>query len=77
MFKKLFFPKKGEKQDNPKPGVKSPGSPKPGTEPDVEFQMPPLYRRDYAMTVELLRRREEEALRRHYQLFPSKTGTYL
>lgn len=77
MLKNLFFPKRRVTQ---KPGAKAPGSPKPGEKPeapDEEFQIPSLHRKKYVMTADLMRRREEEALRRRYQLSTSKTGMYL
>jgi hypothetical protein len=63
MLKNLFFQKRGE--------IKTPET------PDEEFQVPFLHRREYTMTAELMRRREEEALRRRYQLSSPKMGMYL
>lgn len=65
MLKTLFFQKRGE---TPEPEMEA---------PDEEFQIPSLHRREYAMTADLMRRKKEEALRKRYQLSPSKTGTYL
>lgn len=44
---------------------------------DEEFQIPSLHRGNYVMTAELLRRREEETMRKQYQLSTSKTGWFL
>lgn len=80
MLEKLFFPQKGEKLDRHNPEGDPSGNFNMKTETDEEdeeFQIPSLHRKNYLMTAELLRRREEETLRRHYDLPPSKTGTYL
>lgn len=45
--------------------------------PDEEYQIPSLHRREFPMTAELKRRMEEERLRERYQIAPSKTGEYL
>lgn len=46
-------------------------------QPENEFQLLSLHRGNFTMTPELLRRREEEALRKKYNLPPSKTGGFI
>lgn len=77
MLKNPFFLKRSKVKST---GAEAPGTPKNGDEsesPDDEFQIPSLHRREFIMTAELMRRKEEEALREHYQLSPFKTGNYL
>lgn len=74
MFKNLFsmkgkFTKKqGDGALAPAPEVEA---------ADEEFQLLSLHRRSFIMTPELERRREEEQLRKQFDLSPSKSGSYL
>lgn len=44
---------------------------------DEEYQLPSLHRAPFPMTDEVIRRREEEQLRKRYNLPPQKDGVYL
>lgn len=73
MFKSLFKPvkNKGKPGEHPATGRQDIDA------LDEEFQIPSLHRGNIPMTAELVRRREEELLRKRYHLPPSKMGTYL
>jgi hypothetical protein len=76
MFKKLFSRQKNERKEAGAV-VSTPQGQEAIDQPDEEFQLLSLHRGDFTLTPELLRRREEEALRKKYNIAPSKIGKFV
>lgn len=73
MLRGLF---KSRSAEEPEPKHKPEGI-SPGASMDEEIQLPSLHRVKIHMTGDLIRRMEEEQLRKQYHIPPSKQGAYL